>query len=114
MTDTKIELKRMAINLIQFLEGEVSPKEYFGSDNYEDLSPATSLLDNALDLSFKISREKQLLDFEIIVALGGPNIWCDSTFVYASWGGERVEMSYTDEIGLFETMQELYDTTINP
>ena len=111
MTETKSRLEYSVNELVHFLEGEISIKDYFGE--IESETKTAALIDNALDINYKIRADMKLLDFELTVSLGGPNIWCDSQFVYGRWGNDRIEITYADNIGLYEAIEEIYQAAVN-
>jgi hypothetical protein len=47
---------------------------------------------------------------EVSYALGGPNVFIDTEnqTVNGRWGGDRVEISYTDNIGFDDVLEEIY------
>jgi len=111
MTNLQSSLKNSVNRLVQFLQGEISKKEYLGEST--EGTEAQALLNYTLEITYKIKPDRELLDFELYQTIGGPNIWCDSKFVYGRWGSERIDMNYIDGIGLFEAVDELYQNTTN-
>ena len=109
MSNAKKQLEEMAMGLCNYLEGKTSIADYLG-DVEEKEDKAFALMDNALDISFKVGRDcKSLLDFEVTTVCGGPTLWCTSLLVQGAWGSDRVELTYNDEIGLFELIEDEYD-----
>ena len=106
MTTTKEQLISMTKELVKCLEGKISIEERFDDAGSEATSLPELLIDNAYDIEFTVTSEMDLRDFKITTALGGPTIWCDSRFVYGTWGNDRTQIPYKDKIELFVAMQE--------
>lgn len=73
-------------------------------DEYELQSLYDYLIENGLDIEYRIGSDKEYRSAEIMVAWGGPNIYIDTAEnrVKLFWGGERAECyisgSVSDEI----------------
>ena len=68
-------------------------------------------LSDILDYQFIVCSKKEYLGSRILVAFGGPNIWINtrSNIVEGYWGGDAIERSYNDEMGIDDYMAELYE-----
>lgn len=83
-----------------------------GEDMSHELQPmsASDYLAGALDIEYRVGSDREYRSAEVLVAFGGPNIYIDTgrSVVIGAWWGDRVEVPYTDEIGLDEALQELF------
>lgn len=68
-------------------------------------------LSGALDTEYTISRRGDFLGATVCVAFGGPGIWVDTrrNVVKGAWGGDMIERSYSDNIGLGDACEELFN-----
>ena len=71
---------------------------------------AGSWMEGTYDIRYIVDREKRYLGAELLVAGGGPTIWVNlyTNEVEGYWGGDRVTMSFTDNLGLNEYCEEMY------
>ncbi len=78
---------------------------------WRDMSGFDYLTDGVLDVEFRVGSDREYRSAEILVALGGPNIWIDtkSTMVKGAWWGDYFEYPYTDNIGLDEACEEWFN-----
>ena len=102
MTDTKAHLKKHVKELVKYLNGSTSIKNFIGEDITG--TKASILIDNALETTYNVNKDGLLVDFELLLTFGGSNIWCDSTYVYGSWGSDFVKYKYVDGIDLLKTI----------
>jgi hypothetical protein len=68
-------------------------------------------MESTYDIRYLVDSRKRYLGAEILVAGGGPTIWVD-TFakeVEGYWGGDRVNISFCDNLGLDDYCGDLYD-----
>jgi len=87
---------------------------YFDYD-YEagEVLTALDYLQDALDIRYLVNSDNELLQVQILVAFGGPNIWVDisedgSGEVRGYWYLDSARVPFTgDAMGLFETLQDL-------
>ena len=73
---------------------------------------AFDLLSNSLGIDrYILDSEKELIGAEILISFGGPNIWIDTLHncVRGRWGSDQIDMSYTDNIGLDDALEELFE-----
>ena len=73
-------------------------------------SPASEYMDHVYDIRYIVDREKRYLGAELLVAGGGPTIWVDlwDKEVKGYWGGDRVTVPFTDNLGLDDYCEEMY------
>ena len=62
------------------------------------------------DIRYLVNRDKQYLGAEIMCAGGGPTIWGDTwdKEVKGYWGGDRVNVPFSDNLGLDDYCEEMY------
>ena len=67
-------------------------------------------MEGTYDIRYLVDREKRYLGAEILVAGGGPTIWVDTfdQVVKGYWGRDRVNIMFTDNLGLDEYCEEMY------
>ena len=79
-------------------------------DEDDEGTLASRFMDHVYDIRYIVDREKRYLGAELMVAGGGPNIWVnlDTKYVEGYWGGDRVNVPFTDNLGLDDYLEELY------
>ena len=80
----------------------------------EDGNPDYSILDylnGALDIEYVVGSEGDYRGARILVAFGGPTIWINTrtNTVEGGWWQESARAHFDDEIGLNETIEELFN-----
>ena len=80
------------------------------TENEGDFS-AYDYLQDALDIEYIVNNKSEYLGARVLVALGGPNIWIDTRRgkVDGYWWGEAKSVSFTDNIGIDESLRELWE-----
>ena len=84
---------------------------------YDDDEPysAYDYLEDVMDFRYEIDSDFQLLEDQLLVAFGGPNIWVhlcnDGTGrVEGYWWGSRATLKiHSDPMGIFEACEELFE-----
>jgi hypothetical protein len=68
-------------------------------------------LSDALDIEYIVSGDRKYLGARVLVCFGGPNVWINTRTnrVDGHWWGGEFSQSYTDNIGLDESLQELWE-----
>ncbi len=68
-------------------------------------------LSDILDIEYIISSDRQYLGARVLVCFGGPNIWIDTHHnrVDGHWWSDSYNAAFTDNIGLDDACQELFD-----
>lgn len=90
-------------------------KDWFSDhkDEYDsaDEVQASDWMADVLDITYRVGQDRQYQSAEVCVGLGGPNIYVDteSRTVKGYWGGDRVEIPYTDNLGIDNELQELWE-----
>ena len=77
-------------------EGEYSALEY---------------LDDALDIEYIVNSKREFLGARVLVAFGGPNIWINTrtATVEGFWWGDKASAPFTDNLGLDDALEMLYN-----
>ena len=75
------------------------------------LQSAFDYLSDVLDIEYHVSGDRTYRGAEVLVAFGGPNIWIDTKtkHVRGAWWGDTCAVPYTDNIGLDDALEELWD-----
>ena len=62
------------------------------------------------DIRYIVDREKRYFSAELLVAGGGPTIWVslNEMEVQGYWGGDRVNVPFSDNLGLDDYCEEMY------
>ena len=71
---------------------------------------ASEFMDTTYDIRYIVDREKRYFSAELLVAGGGPTIWVslNEMEVQGYWGGDRVNVPFSDNLGLDEYCEEMY------
>ena len=98
------QLRRMCKNIADSITNPVD-----NSEHGEDASVA-SWMEGVYDIRYIVDREKRYFSAELLVAGGGPNIWVslNEMEVQGYWGSDRVNVPFTDNIGLDDYLEEMY------
>ena len=85
----------------------------FGDEVNSDDQPmsAYDYLEDVLDIEYIVNSKKEYLGARILVAFGGPNIWVNTRTgtVDGHWWGESVTATFQDNIGLDDTLSDLFN-----
>lgn len=108
MSDLKNRVQSIADNLTnpseEWNEGrDVESEGEFSAYDY---------LQDALDIEYIVSGKGEYRGARILVAFGGPNIWVDTKrgIVEGAWWGDYATALFTDNLGLDEALQELWES----
>ena len=84
---------------------------YIVSDIERSEDAVAAILDDALSLEFTTDQNRNYMDSRILVTFGGPNIWINTRndTVEGYWGRDHVEFRYTDEHGLYDACENLFE-----
>ena len=71
---------------------------------------ASEFMDSTYDIRYIVDREKRYYSAELLVAGGGPTIWVslNEMEVQGYWGGDRVNVPFSDNLGLDDYCKEMY------
>ena len=75
-----------------------------------DGTSASEFMDTTYDIRYIVDREKRYYSAEMLVAGGGPTIWVslNEMEVQGYWGGDRVNVPFSDNLGLDDYCEEMY------
>ena len=102
------QLRRMCKNIA---EGIREPQEITDEETGEKRTEtASDWMQDVYDIRYIVDREKRYMGAELMVAGGGPTVWVNlyTNEVEGYWGGDRVTMAFTDNLGLNEYCEEMY------
>ena len=76
----------------------------------EVILEAGRFMEDVYDIRYIVDREKRYLGAELMVAGGGPTIWVNlnTMEVEGYWGGDRVNVPFSDNLGLDDYCEEMY------
>jgi hypothetical protein len=96
------QLRRMCKNIAE----EISA----GNPEGKDSKTASAWMEDTYDIRYLVDSQKRYLGAEIMCAGGGPTIWVDTWRgqVKGWWGGDKVIVSYADNLGLDDYCEEMY------
>lgn len=103
---------------VQSIANEITEGEYDVSsidpeyvEAYGECSPAEHYLYDPLDIQYIVNSSKEYLGARILVAFGGPTIWINTHegVVEGYWGSDSEEWGFTDNLGLDEFLEEVYN-----
>ena len=101
------QLVRMCKNIADDI---TNPKKIPDIDNEPRTETASSWMEGVYDIRYIVDREKRYYSAELMVAGGGPTIWVslNEMEVQGYWGGDRVNVPFSDNIGLDDYLEEMY------
>ena len=101
------QLRRMCKNIADSITNPVD-----NSEHGEQASVA-SWMEGVYDIRYIVDREKRYYSAELLVAGGGPTIWVNlnTKEVEGYWGGDRVNVPFSDNLGLDDYCEEMYAST---
>lgn len=78
-----------------------------------DLTPPSAMdwLEDALDIEYIVGSDRRYLGARVLVTCGGPNIWVNTRTrtVEGYWWTDHAEASFTDNLGLDQALEELWN-----
>ena len=108
------QLRRMCKNIADSI---TNPNQEFithsvSGDEYEEprQETASDWMEDVYDIRYIVDREKRYYSAELLVAGGGPTIWVslNEMMVQGYWGGDRVNVPFSDNLGLDDYCEEMY------
>ena len=74
------------------------------------ISGASRWMEDVYDIRYIVDHEKKYLGAMLMVAGGGPTIWVslNEMEVQGYWGGDRVTVPFSDNLGLDDYCEEMY------
>ena len=102
------QLRRMCKNIAESISSpEMITDEETGEKRQET---ASDWMKDVYDIRYIVDREKRYFSAELLVAGGGPTIWVslNEMEVQGYWGGDRVNVPFSDNLGLDDYCEETY------
>ena len=102
------QLRRMSRSIANSIsEPEEITDEETGEKRTET---AHDWMEDVYDIRYIVDREKRYYSAEMLVAGGGPTIWVNlnTMEVEGYWGGDRVTVPFSDNLGLDDYCEEMY------
>jgi len=89
-------------------------EEYNDDEQYEvgDIVTGWDYIKDVLDIEYTINSDRTFKGARVLIAFGGPNIWINTLTeeVEGYWWGLNARVPYfNDEMGLGQTLEELYE-----
>ena len=103
------QLRRMCKNIADSITNP-DPKFIGPEDEEPRQETASEWMEDVYDIRYIVDREKRYFSAELLVAGGGPTIWVslNEMEVQGYWGGDRVNIMFTDNLGLDDYCEEMY------
>ena len=105
------QLRRMCKNIADSI---TNPQEITAKEDHGELvkrtETASDWMEDVYDIRYIVDREKRYYSAEMMVAGGGPTIWVslNEMEVQGYWGGDRVNVPFSDNLGLDDYCEEMY------
>jgi hypothetical protein len=101
------QLRRMCKDIAQDIT-DAKQQDYIDQPRKE--ITASEWMEHVYDIRYIVDREKRYYSAEMMVAGGGPTIWVslNEMEVQGYWGGDRVNVPFTDNLGLDDYLEEMY------
>jgi len=117
---TKQQLNDNVLTIVNAIEQGIEVTQddidsgYYDEGQYEagDIISGFDYLADVLDITWILFSDKTYKGAEVLVGFGGPNLWIDTVHntVHGTWGGDKVSMSYHDDVmGIDEALEELFN-----
>ena len=110
MTQTQLKQDNRLAEMVKNIANTIHTGTYETEDDNES---ASDYLEDALDIQYIISSDKEYLGARVLVAFGGPNIWINTqtqTIEGYWWGDSHFSSYYNDPLGIDQYLEELYKT----
>ena len=103
------QLRRMCKNIAEEISAGPEQVNIHTGEDREEVT-ASSWMEDVYDIRYIVDREKRYYSAELMVAGGGPTIWVslNEMMVQGYWGGDRVNVPFTDNLGLDDYCEEMY------
>ena len=104
------QLRRMCKSIADSITNPVISNDEQEDGSVEQHGGAGEWMEGVYDIRYIVDREKRYLGAELLVAGGGPTVWVnlDTKYVEGYWGGDRVNVPFSDNLGLDDYLEELY------
>ena len=103
-------LRRMCKNSADGITNPVTSNDEQEDGSVEQHGGAHDWMQDVYDIRYIVDREKRYFSAELLVAGGGPTIWVslNEMEVQGYWGGDRVNVPFSDNLGLDDYCEEMY------
>ena len=103
------QLRRMCKNIADSITNP-DPKFIGPEDEEPRQETASDWMEGVYDIRYIVDREKRYFSAELLVAGGGPTVWVslNEMEVQGYWGGDRVNVPFSDNLGLDDYLEEMY------
>ena len=104
------QLRRMCKNIADGITNPVTSNDEQEDGSVEQHGGASEWMEGVYDIRYIVDREKRYFSAELLVAGGGPTIWVslNEMEVQGYWGGDRVNVPFSDNLGLDDYCEEMY------
>ena len=102
------QLRRMCKSIADSIR---EPQEITDEETGEKRTEtASDWMEGVYDIRYIVDREKRYFSAELMVAGGGPTSWVsrNEMEVHGYWGGDRVNVPFSDNLGLDDYCEEMY------
>ena len=102
------QLRRMCKSIADSI---TNPEEITDEETGEKREEtAHDWMEDVYDIRYYVDSRKEYLGAEIMCAGGGPTIWVNTYTkeVEGYWGGDRVRVPFSDNLGLDDYCEEMY------
>ena len=105
--DCKQQLRRMCKNIADSISDPLKKED---RDTLE-VCPAADFMEGVYNIEWITHQDKTYKAARLLVAGGGPNIWVNlqRNVVQGYWWGDYCEHRFSDQIGLDEYLEEIFD-----
>ena len=104
------QLVRMCKEIAEGISNPVISNDEQEDGSVEQHGGASEWMEGVYDIRYIVDREKRYYSAELLVAGGGPTIWVslNEMEVQGYWGGDRVNVPFSDTLGLDDYCEEMY------
>ena len=104
------QLRRMCKDIADGITNPVTSNDEQEDGSVEQHGGAGEWMEGVYDIHYTVDREKRYMGAEILVAGGGPTVWVNlnTQEVEGYWGGDRVNVPFSDNLGLDDYCEEMY------
>ena len=104
------QLRRMCKTIAEEITSGKTERLSDYDSKCEVIREAGRFMEDVYDIRYIVDREKRYYSAELMVAGGGPTIWVNlnTMEVEGYWGGDRVNVPFSDNLGLDDYCEEMY------
>ena len=101
------QLRRMCKNIADSISDPLKKEDR----ETIEVCPASDFMEGVYDIEWITHQDKTYKSARLMVAGGGPNIWVNlqRKVVQGYWWGDYCEHHFSDQIGLDEYLEEIFD-----